>query len=88
MSHLRTKTRVFGDRSYRHVTATGEYRRNQFSLLKGRPQNIVHRLEHRFHEEQLRCITVMTIVNNPVPNTGWLQQSKLLCYCCEIHESG
>lgn len=50
MSHLRTKSRALGDKTYKHVTGTGECRRNQFSLLKGRPQNIVHRLEHRLHE--------------------------------------
>lgn len=50
MSHLRTKSKVLGDKTYKHVTGTGECRRNQFSLLIGRPQNIVHRLEHRFHE--------------------------------------
>lgn len=48
MSYLRTKTRVLDDRTYRHVGA--ECRRNQFFLLKRRPQNIVLRLEHRFHE--------------------------------------
>lgn len=53
MSHLRTKSRVLGDKTYKHVTGTRECRRNQFSLLKGRPQNIVHRLEHRFHEVTL-----------------------------------
>jgi len=53
MSHLQTKTKVLSDKTYRHVTGTAECRRNQFSLLKGRSQNIVHRLEHRFHEVTL-----------------------------------
>lgn len=54
MSHLRTKTKVTGDKSYRNVA--GECRRNQFFLLKRRrTQNIVHRLEHRFHEVILSC---------------------------------
>lgn len=53
MSHLRAKSKPLGDKTYKHVTGTGECRRNQFSLLKGRPQNIVHRLEHRLHEVTL-----------------------------------
>lgn len=53
MSHVQTKTKVLSDKTYKHVTGTAEYRRNQFSLLKRRPQNIVHRLEHRFHEVTL-----------------------------------
>ncbi|XP_032676963.1 kinase D-interacting substrate of 220 kDa B isoform X3 [Odontomachus brunneus] len=62
MSHLRTKTRVFGDKSYRHVTVSaGECRRNQFSLLKGRPHNIVHRLEHRFHETLHRTDSMVSL---------------------------
>jgi len=59
MSHLRTKSRVLGDKTYKHVTGAGECRRNQFSLLKGRPQNIVHRLEHRFHEVNFACRKIL-----------------------------
>ncbi|XP_018313047.1 kinase D-interacting substrate of 220 kDa isoform X3 [Mycetomoellerius zeteki] len=61
MSHLRTKSRVLSDKTYKHVTGTGECRRNQFSLLKGRPQNIVHRLEHRLHETLHRTDSMVSL---------------------------
>lgn len=53
MSHVRSKTTVLSPRNYIPVVHHGDHRRNQFAIFKGRSQDIVQRIEHRFHEVNL-----------------------------------
>lgn len=50
MSHLKLQSQSQRSKTYRQVLMQRDCRRNQFTLLKERSQDIVHRFEHRLHE--------------------------------------
>ncbi|KAK0094161.1 hypothetical protein PV326_011660 [Microctonus aethiopoides] len=50
MSHLKLQSQSRRSKTYRQVLMQPDCRRNQFTLLKERSQDIVHRFEHRLHE--------------------------------------
>ncbi|XP_012282604.1 kinase D-interacting substrate of 220 kDa isoform X3 [Orussus abietinus] len=60
MSHALQKSSSSG-RGYRQVSSHADIRRHQFSLLRGRSQDIVHRLEHRLQETLHRTDSMVSL---------------------------
>ncbi|KAK0171309.1 hypothetical protein PV328_009054 [Microctonus aethiopoides] len=68
MSHLKLQSQSRRSKTYRQVLMQPDCRRNQFTLLKERSQDIVHRFEHRLHETLNRSDSMVSLCYGPLAN--------------------